>query len=489
MSGVSFKVPYPTHIMEERRREMKRTISAMVGAGSQNHNSRKFTAQNVDSSRSHLNIQYCNEDIRDVYHELFDDAVKKYNEKQTRKDRMISDYYEKIRSGKQEKLFHELILQVGNKDDCGSETENGKLAAEILDRYMKGFQERNRSLRVFSAHLHLDEATPHLHIDFVPYTTGSKRGVETRVSLKQALAVLGFKGGTRGETEWNQWVTAEKKQLEILMNQRGIEWEQKGTHEEHLSVLEYKKEQRSQEVKKLEQLSEILNQDNERLKDVVHVKQETLQQLEDELQETRDEAIVVQEQILETKTEAEKYQKKLEKMEAVITEADMQISDYTGKISDILLEPGILESASAYRKNKVKPLFVKMREQIVGLVVKLEKVKNELQDVKKKYRLLQQKNKKLEAELQNLYEENAEYRETVKVYKYMKSVLGMEFMERFISKVKESEQEATEYKIQQNLPKQSIHERMEVKRAEIVAVKNENSRNRIKVSNKKQEEL
>ena len=100
-----------------------------------------------------------------------------------------------------------------------------------------------------------------------------------------------------------------------------------------------------------------------------------------------------------------------------------------------------------------------------------------------------QKNKKLEVELQNLYEENAEYRGTVKVYKYMESVLGMEFMERFISKVKESEQEATEYKIQQNLPKQSIHERMEVKRAEIVAVKNENSRNRIKVSNKKQEEL
>lgn len=468
---------------------MKRTISAMVGAGSQNHNSRKFTAQNVDSSRSHLNIQYCNEDIRDVYHELFDNAVKKYNEKQTRKDRMISDYYEKIRSGKQEKLFHELILQIGNKDDCGSETENGKLAAEILDRYMRGFQERNRSLRVFSAHLHLDEATPHLHIDFVPYTTGSKRGVETRVSLKQALAVLGFKGGTRGETEWNQWVTAEKKQLEILMNQRGIEWEQKGTHEEHLSVLEYKKEQRSQEVKKLEQLSEMLNQENERLKDVVHVKQETLQWLEDKLQETRDETTVVQNQILESKTEADKYQKKLERMEAAVTEADRQISDYTGKISDILPEPGLLESASAYRKNKVKPLFMKMRDQITGLVVKLDKVKNELQDVKKKYRLLQQKNKKLEEELQNLHEENEEYRGTVKVYNYMESVLGTEFMERFVSKVKEAEQKAAEYGIEQKLSRQSIHERMEIKRAEAVAAKNGDSKSRMKVSKKRQEEL
>jgi len=63
------------------------------------------------------------------------------------------------------------------------------------------------NLRVFSAHMHLDEATPHLHIDFVPFTTGSKRGLETRVSLKKALAAMGFTGGTRSETEWNQWVT------------------------------------------------------------------------------------------------------------------------------------------------------------------------------------------------------------------------------------------------------------------------------------------
>ena len=76
---------------------------------------------------------------------------------------------------------------------------------------MKGFQERNPTLRVFAAHLHLDEATPHLHIDFIPYVTGSKRGLDTRVSLKQALSSLGFKGGSRSETELNQWVQSEKQ--------------------------------------------------------------------------------------------------------------------------------------------------------------------------------------------------------------------------------------------------------------------------------------
>lgn len=99
----------------------------MTGKGSLNHNSRKFHAKNTDPNRTHWNVEYCNEDIKDVYHELFDDALKRYNDKQTRKDRKIDDYYEKIRSGKQEKLFHEVILQIGDKDNMGSETMEGQL--------------------------------------------------------------------------------------------------------------------------------------------------------------------------------------------------------------------------------------------------------------------------------------------------------------------------------------------------------------------------
>lgn len=99
----------------------------------------------------------------------------------------------------------------------------------------------------------MDEATPHLHIDFVPYTTGSKRGLDTRVSLKQALAALGFKGGTRRETELNQWVAYEKEQLAAVMREYGIEWEKKGTHEKHLSVLDFEKKERAKEIAELDQ--------------------------------------------------------------------------------------------------------------------------------------------------------------------------------------------------------------------------------------------
>ena len=277
---------------------MKRTISFITGKGSVNHNSRKFHAKNTDPERSCLNVEYCNENVKDVYHELFDEALTRYNEKQTRSDRRIDDYYEKIRSGKQEKPFHEIILQIGDKDNMGAKTENGRLAAKVLDKYMRDFQRRNPTLRVFSAYLNMDEATPHLHIDFVPYTTGSRRGIDTRVSLKQALSALGFKGGTRRETELNQWVAYEKEQLAAVMLEHGIEWEKKGTHEKHLSVLDFEKKERAKEVAELEQsisdgkerLSDIQIQHRKAVQETEQIRQkgEAIRQEVSELSETSD---------------------------------------------------------------------------------------------------------------------------------------------------------------------------------------------------------
>ena len=182
-----------------------------------NHNTRAFTAMNVDKNRSADNIEFCQEDIKQVYHKLFDEALERYNIKQKRKDRVIDNYYEKIRRGKQEKLFHEVIFQIGNKDDMNARSEDGLLAKRILTEFMDEFQDRNPNLYVFSAHLHMDEETPHLHIDFVPYITESKRGLDTRVSLKSALAEEGFTGGTRGATELNQWIASEKQEFATVM--------------------------------------------------------------------------------------------------------------------------------------------------------------------------------------------------------------------------------------------------------------------------------
>ncbi len=239
---------------------LKRTLSIAKGKGVLGHNSREFTAENIDTERTKFNTCYIHEDIKKVYHKLFDVALEKYNNKQKRNDRKIPDYYEKIRTSKQEKVFYEIIAQVGNLEDMSCTSEYGKLTEQILDEYMKGFIERNPTLYVFSAHLHMDEATPHLHIDFVPYTSGNTRGLETKNTLKGALEKLGFTGGTRSDTELAQWQNAEKERLAEIMLQYGIEWDKKGTHKEHLPVLDFKKEMRTQEVLQLEEKVEAISE-------------------------------------------------------------------------------------------------------------------------------------------------------------------------------------------------------------------------------------
>ena len=228
----------------------------MSGDGVVAHNRRTYLAENVDPTRTHLNIEYCYTPIEEVYHQLFNAALAEFNAKQKRKDRCIENYYEKIRDGKQEKTFYEVIFQVGNREDMSAEGENAELAKTILDKFYRSFLERNPQLHVYSAHLHMDEATPHLHIDFIPFTTGSKRGLSTRVSLKQALADQGITGEGRSLTERDLWVQKEKEVLAEIMLEHGIEWEQKGKRREHLSVLEYKREKRQEELAELTQQTE-----------------------------------------------------------------------------------------------------------------------------------------------------------------------------------------------------------------------------------------
>ena len=326
---------------------MKRTISAMRGKGSLSHNRRDFIAENVDSSRTPLNVEYRNEDIRAVYHELFDDALARYNKKQTRKDRVIDDYYEKIRTGKQEKLFEELIIQIGNKDDMNASSENGQLAKQILDEYMQSFQQRNPTLRVFSAHLHMDEATPHLHIDFIPFTTGSKRGLETRVSLKKALEAIGFAGGTKSHTELNQWIEAEKQVLASIMARHDIEWEQKGTHEEHLSVLDYKKQERSKEVAALETQIDALQERTATAETMLSEKQEQLDDIAPILKNT------------------EKFVRKYDDPERLLPEA------------------GMLESGKAFREKKALPILGKLLKYARSLFRENTELKAKVQKLEK----------------------------------------------------------------------------------------------------------
>ena len=370
----------------------------MVGQGSVNHNSRKFHAKNTDPERSHLNVTYCQENIKTVYHELFDEALERYNAKQTRADRRIEDYYEKIRSGKQEKPFHEIILQVGNRDDMSADSEEGQLAAAVLDEYMKGFQERNPQLRVFSAHLHMDEATPHLHIDFVPFTTGSKRGLDTRVSLKQALAAQGFKGGTRGDTEWSQWVRSEKERLSLVMERHGIEWEDKGTHDKHLSVLDYKKEQRAKEIAVLETVK------------------------------------------AEKESQVESQERRLKELAPAVKNMERLAADFSADPNEILPEPGTLETGRAYREKKAKPLLAQIVKVLRSLYLAYVELRGKFERLQGDYGRVRESNARLSDRLQEVKLENKALRQVSADYERVKRVFGPEQVEVAVQADKQREQ-------------------------------------------------
>lgn len=369
----------------------------MVGKGSVNHNSREFNAKNTDPERTHLNTEYCNEKIKDVYHELFDDALRRYNQKQKRADRKIENYYEKIRSGRQEKTFHEIIIQVGNCDNMNAKTSDGELAEKILDEYYQDFQKRNPYLKVFSAHLHMDEATPHLHIDFVPFTTKSKRGLDTRVSLKQALSNQGFVGNSKHETEWSLWVESEKEELSNVMERYGIEWEQKGTHEKHLSVYDYEKKMRSEEVEKLT----------------------------DEAQELNIKVDLLREQV-ESLTQFE-------------IDIDVIHRNFDEEEEFKLPDPSPLMTAKAYKTKIVEPLFKKIIGIAKAAVLLCIHLQDRVKDRKYYERLAEERTERLRKENRSLLSRNDELNREVQDHKLLRKIFGDEQINTLVSQAKEIE--------------------------------------------------
>lgn len=439
----------------------------MLGKGSVTHNTRAFSAKNVDRERSQDNVQFCHSNIKEVYHQLFDEALERYNSKQKRSDRRIDNYYEKLRRGKQEKLFHEVIFQIGNKDDMNVKSSEGQIAKKVLSEFMEQFQQRNPNLHVFSAHLHMDEETPHLHIDFVPYIRNSKRGLDTRVSLKGALAEQGFKGGTRGATEWNQWIEAEKQELSRVMERYDIQWKQLGTHNKHLSVLDFEKQERQKEVKQLEQ---IISGNKSELSGLISEKvkaEQTIKQIKQESEAVRQEIAglsetntLLKEQANTLTTEKrklqlenkkleqkqEKLQQEIEKMANSKMVMERNIHTYDEDKEWQLPEPGALMSAKAYRDKKAVSLVEKLKERVKNLTIKcvhlMEEVKRLTDKTKRQeYQITRLTDKLMEQSsiIEKLQEETADL---VRLERF----IGREKVQAIIEQTKELEWAEKAYK-------------------------------------------
>ena len=264
----------------------------------------------------------------------------------------------------------------------GINTQNQELSKAILDEYMKAFQKPNPYLYVFNAHLHMDEATPHLHIDFIPFTTNSKRGLDTRVSMKQALSNQGFNSGTREETKCSQWINSEKQVLSKVMYEHNVEWEFQGNDKEHLSVLDYKKQERTKEVAELERQCDVLKHN---IANLANCKQQI--------------------------------------------ESIFSVQEFEETYS--LPEPNKLESAKSYR-SRIEPLFSKLKEFAKRYLIKFIDYRNKYRDVSSEYSYLQQENYDLKQLNTKYLKENKTLRNELKNFRLLKKVLGKEGIAKII---------------------------------------------------------
>ncbi len=232
-----------------------RTISFVKGKGRLRHNNRDFFADNVDVERISWNRTYKKESLEEAYEYCFGDALREYNEKQTRSDRKKGNYINEIKnSGNNEKVFYENVVQIGTVIDTGvldadgNVTVDAQKAAEVLEEYARTFQERNPNLYLFNAVLHMDEATPHLHLDYIPVAHGYKKGMKTRNSLTKAFQEMGFdKAMDKKHTETMEWQKRERDYIRQLCREKEIFVVRKGEVRDNYSISEYKEAMRAKE--------------------------------------------------------------------------------------------------------------------------------------------------------------------------------------------------------------------------------------------------
>lgn len=251
-------------------------VSMPQGKGNQMHNRREYEKigrpipDNIDVSKSHKNITLVDRDIRQVYGEIFGEALEKYNGKQKRADRKIESYYDHIQKSKNgEKLFYEDVVQWGSKDDFKS-PETRERAKEALVKYVEGFEGRNPNLKLIGAYIHMDEASPHLHLDYVPVATGYSRGLETRNSLDKAMKQMGFQpeSESRKNNATKLWKENERAVFGQICRGLGLEVEpERKSERKSLTVDEYK-EARDEMIGEIEQEKEAIIAEVEPLREL-----------------------------------------------------------------------------------------------------------------------------------------------------------------------------------------------------------------------------
>lgn len=376
------------------------TMSIAKGRGDLRHNNREFRPKNADPQRKDKNITLVHEDLQKVYHELFDESVIKYNESQKRNDRKIKNYFDKIYRSKKEKPFYEFIIQIGNQNEQPSEKKCETILKEFNDMLIKDYP----SLRVFNSVIHMDESTPHLHIDFVPIGDGYKKGMEKRASFKRVLKNLGF-------SDFREFQNALFFKLELISKQHDIERvSDVAIGAKHIPIQQYREIQRlaEQKINDIDYMS-VPRSSIKIYQKLNAVPQEMYEEIvkDNAYRKAQNEALTGENEILRGQLSNLKTEKNVYTYEAVIEDQKDKIESLNDEIEEIRYNFNTMQKSNdsriekMYEKNdslqkKVEELekgSAALSVQISDKEKTIENLKNQSKDLEKMGQILSENEK------------------------------------------------------------------------------------------------
>ena len=386
------------------------TSFSTAAKGNFNHNRRTLSKvpENVDPTRTAFNKILIDKDIRQVYKEVFGEALAEYNANQVAKkhpERQKKDYYSSICHDKKTEPFREAVVQIGNKDKQIPRWESN----EILQKFLKKFQENNPQLVVVGAYIHNDEATPHMHIDYVPVATYSK-GLKTRVSNDKALNQMGYK-------TWNDWKDSQMACLENLVREKGYDREYMNNSNRHIADVEkFKRVQK--EVERL-----------------ANNKLEEMELPDIPVPEIKINPVTKSESVKFTKAEFDKIKQVIDYQQTQITSLEAQKSDLSAKLENVEHKLDTARKKPYMRENETLTQNLQDESDFSEkLTKKYEKLNNQYIDLFKGYKKLEkensslhEKNTSLEKENSSLHQENASQFSKIKELEMKISNITLDF--------------------------------------------------------------
>lgn len=355
---------------------MKRSLSRSMHTEAKNtnipHNNReekevkKEKNNHIDRDRIKDNVYIKQVPIEKMYEEVFGDAQEKYNKNQKRSDRKIDNYYEKVKNSKTTHEQREMIIQVGSLEDIESGLLDPEEAKEILLEWYEGFPERNPNLEVYNAVIHMDEATPHLHLNFIPVGRDYERGMEKQVAFNRALSQ---QDESFNKTRpFDDWRDSEIEELDSILAERDIEPKVVGANYKSMSNDRFK------EVKDREKAVEEIEKKQERVTNSQNTRENSLDEREMFLNKNalklnktvKDVNRRTREQ-RETEKKQAKKDKELDKKETSLNQKENHLNDFSESLE-------MIEKDLSSKSEKLKEKEVKIDEKANILTDNLNKM-------------------------------------------------------------------------------------------------------------------